>query len=332
MPAYAKRAYKKNYKKSFSANTPVSKAISKYKRPSTPRTNTRQYTANNRNAIMTIAAQVKSLQLSRLGMYQKRTEQLNWQTSDAPSLAAFDLKKPLAFCLNQFNGRDTATGQNLKAPVYSTNTDGTGKVFERFGTWVPSALVGTARSLNPHIADQDDVVSPECYKPLGTSIKFEFTFEDYPANKAQSHMRIDVIRPRKVLLDSPFHDLTMPKGIGQFTGLCERDMVNRNFINPTYWEVVQTKWIPVSNNSGVAKNITKLVTINRSYKTMPIIKTDLNSTSSGMLPGTITYPNFYQSVDPRLLEWCIVSCGDVAPIRMTMLRQISWRDQNGTAA
>ena len=78
---------------------------------------------------------------------------------------------------------------------------------------------GTARDLNPHIKAQDDVVSPEAYKPLGTSVKLEFEFNAYPANERDCYMRIDVIRPRKILLDSIYHDLTMPKGLGQFCNL-----------------------------------------------------------------------------------------------------------------
>lgn len=310
-------------------NKPVAKAINKYKKVPTTKP-TGQYVANNRNAIMTLSRQVKSLQMSQLGMFQKRAEQLSWIKNNDNASYPWNTQKPLCFCLNQFSGRDTATGHNEKAPMFYVDNNGNGQVFKRFGTWVPSTLSNTARDLNPHIGDIDDVVNPEAYKPLGTSVKFEFEFNDYPANQRASYIRIDIVRPRKILLDSIYHDLTMPKGLGQFTNLVELYMLNRNYINTTYWDIVQTKWVRVSNDSGTTKGVTALATINRSYKNSPVMKTDLNSQSAGT--GTVTYPMFYQQMDPRQLEWCVISTGFQIPERMSILRKISWRDQNGTAS
>ena len=320
---------KRNYKKK-NTNKAVKSAITKYK--SVPKTKpTGQYVANNRNAIMTLSRQVKSLQMSRLGMFQKRAEQLTWIKSNDAASFPWQQDKPLCFCLNQFNGRDDTTGASARAPMFYTDANGNGQEFKRFGTWVPSALSGVKRILNPHISDIDDIVSQEAYKPLGTSVRFEFEFNNYPANQRDSHIRIDIIRPKKMLLDSFYHDLNMPEGLGQFASLVELYMLNRNYINNTYWDIVQTKWIKVSNDSGVDKGVTALATINRSYKNSPIIKTDLNSTSAGSGAQT-TYPMFYQAVDPRQLEWCVISTGFQIPERMSILRKISWRDQNGASA
>ena len=317
-----------NFKKT--TNKPVARAITKYKRFNNKKP-TVQKVANNRNAIMTLSRQVKSLQMSRLGMFQKRAEQLTWIKNNDNANYPWNTQKPLCFCLNQFNGRDSTTGANVRAPMFYTSSTGNGALFKRFQTWVPSPLVGNSRNLNSHIGDIDDVVSPEAYKPLGTSVKFEFEFNNYPANQRDSHIRIDIIKPKKFLLDSVYHDLSMPDGLGQFCNLVELYMLNRNFINTTYWDIVQTKWIKISNNSGVDKGVTGLATINRSYKNSPIIKTDLNSTSAGT-GGATTYPMFHHAVDPRQLEWCVISTGFQIPERMSILRQISWRDQGGTSA
>uniref|UniRef100_UPI004048401E hypothetical protein n=1 Tax=Rheinheimera sp. TaxID=1869214 RepID=UPI004048401E len=322
---------RKNYKKT-TTNKPVAKAINKYKRANGTKP-TVQKVANNRNAIMTLSRQVKSLQLAKLGEFQKRAEQVRWFASDDAGAFPWETLKPFAFCLNQFNGRDPTTGTNVKAPIYYTDSNGYGQVMRRFDTWVPSALVGIHRDLNPHIADIDDVVSPEVYKPLGTSVKIQIEFNNYPANERTDWFRIDVVRPKKRLLQSTFHSLNMPHGLGQFTALTKSNMVDRNFINPTYWDIVYTKWVPLVNNSGVAKHITKIVTINRSYKNAKPIRTDLNSTSMTKL-GVTTYPQFHEQTDPTQLEWCIISAGssDIQPRSMSILRQISWRDQNGTSA
>lgn len=312
-------------------NKPIANAIKKYKKA--PKTKpTGLYVANNRNAIMTLSKQVKSLQLSKLGLFQKRGEQLTWTAADEAPSFPWETIKPFAFCLNQFNGRDTATGTLVKAPLYYTDGNGHGQVFKRFETWVPTALVGVNRDVNPHIGDIDDTVSPEAYKPLGTSVKIELQFNNYPANERTDWFRIDIVRPKKTLLKSSFHNLSMPIGLGQFTTLTANSMADRNYINSTYWDIIQTKWIPIRNESGVQKHITKIVTINRSYKNAKVIKTDLKSTSMTK-EGVTTYPMFHDQVDPRQLEWCILSAGssDIQPRSMSILRQISWRDQNGTS-
>lgn len=321
---------RKNYKKT--TNKPVARAINKYKRANGSKPAV-QKVANNRNAIMTLSKQVKSLQLAKLGNFQKRAEQVRWVADNDAASYPWETLKPFAFCLNQFNGRDTTTGTNVKAPIYYCDGNGYGQIMKRFDTWVPSALVGIHRDLNPHIADIDDVVSPEIYKPLGTSVKIQIEFNNYPANERTDWFRIDVVRPKKHLLASNFHSLNMPHGLGQFTALTRNNMVDRNFINPTYWDIVYTKWVPLVNNSGVAKHITKIVTINRSYKNQKPIRTDLNSTSITKA-GVTTYPQFHEQTDPTQLEWCIISAGssDIQPRSMSILRQISWRDQNGTSA
>ncbi len=311
-------------------NTPVTKAITKYKRFNNKKP-TIQKVANNRNAIMTLSRQVKELQLSKLGMFQKRAEQFNWIKSTDGPFYPYNTQKPLAFCLNQFNGRDSVTGNNVRAPVYFTNASGNGEIFKRFQAWNPGSLVSYGKALNPHWSSLDDKVSPEIYKPLGTSVKIEMEWSAYPAATPTNWYRIDIVRPRKTIPVSAYHELQMPTGLGQFSSLTENYMLNRNFINPTYWEKVLTKWVPISNNSGVAKNISKVITINRSYKNTKPIATDFNSIPVGE-PGHDYQPGFAQNTDPRDLEWMVISSGFQVPERISILRQISWRDQDGTTA
>ena len=46
---------------------------------------------------------VKKLQLSRLGMFQKRAEQVRWFADTDNTSYPWEVNKPFAFCLNQFN-------------------------------------------------------------------------------------------------------------------------------------------------------------------------------------------------------------------------------------
>ena len=107
-------------------------------------------------------------------------------------------------------------------------------------------------------------------------------------------------------------------------------MLERNFINKMYWQVKKTIWIPVRNNSGHTKNISLHATVNRSYKGDKPFRPDMNASN----PAASKYAPFHDIVDPRDLEWCVIShsIGAAYLNRMTILRRTSWRDQNGTSA
>ena len=65
----------------------------------------------------------------------------------------------------------------------------------------------------------------------GTSVKFEFLLTDVPANYETNYIRIDVVRPKKMINISTQHHLKMPTGVGQFANLASNYMLERNFIN-----------------------------------------------------------------------------------------------------
>jgi len=85
----------------------------------------------------------------------------------------------------------------------------------------------------------------------------------------------------------------MPTGLGQFTHIADTNMLNRNFINKQYWDVKQTKWIKISNNSGTSKVMKKVFSISRSFKNDGLIRCDLDVYYSGDIA-----PVFYENVSP----------------------------------
>jgi hypothetical protein len=73
-----------------------------------------------------------------------------------------------------------------------------------------------------------------------TKVLFEFEFNNLAPGDRTRYARIDIIRPRKHILQSNRHLLAMPVGLGQFGDLTQNYMLERNFINKTYWKVVKT--------------------------------------------------------------------------------------------
>ena len=282
----------------------------------------------NTASIATLSAAVKQLQNSKLGEFQKRTETFVWTSGSDLSSIPFDSARPLCFNLNGFTDRDYDNGAQARTMMYRTNLDGTGISAKRFEDWVAPYEI-TNLSVNAHWGD-DDQVSKECYKPLGTKVTFEFEIGSVAAGSTTHWIRIDIDKPRKMLNISTQHHLKMPTGIGQFAKLTEQYMLNRNFINKTYWEVKKTIFIPIKNDSGVTKQINLQRTISRSYKNAKPFRPDLNASQA----VADKYAPFHDVVDPRDIEWCLIShnLGSNNFNRMSILRHTSWRDQNGTSA
>lgn len=323
--------YRRGYRKRGQAktkitNNPVKKAIKKYRPKKYPVVNKNSYIANNRNAIMTLSRQVKSLQLSQLGPAQKKSEWLNWDLSQHGTTYPFDSVHPMGFCLNQFIGGKNTGGQAQNSPLYMTNSIGNGTIFTRFVKWQPPAFQVNS-AVNAHWSD-DDLVSPELYKPLGTSVLVELQFHNIPVATPDMWIRFDIVAPKKRIPQSLYHELVMPFGLGQFTSLAKGGITSRNTINTQYWDIRKTIWVKANNDTGANKSITKYVKINRSYRNSKPLRPDLDA--SPAIGGN--YPTFDMMIDSKDLEWLVISCGDTIPNTVKILRHMTWRDQHGTSA
>ena len=155
-------------------NAPVNSALSTYKKAPPAMAGTRRNVSNNRNAIVTLARQVKSLQMNSLGLFQKRCEKMNI----VPATDGFNRTYPLCFCMNQFNDNS-----NLHAQMYKVDpTSGAGTFLKRFEPQGAGTIFGTGPGpylkYNPHWGSKDDTPSTEVYQPLGTKVRLQFEFHN----------------------------------------------------------------------------------------------------------------------------------------------------------
>ena len=315
-----RRSYRTNYRKSTTGKKRRPKtAVAKIQRKKyVPKV------VKNTMSVLTLARQVKRLQQSQLGLIQRHALTYQWNKAEELQYP-FNSCKPMCFCTNQFVDLNKGNGTRQNPSMYMANEVGQGYKQTVFSNW---DMTCWNEALNPHWADQDDQVSMEAYKPLGTSMKFEFAFNNLSPGERTRWCRIDIIRPKKVVREGQLHLLKLPFGLGQFEKLTDNYMLYRNFINKLYWDVIHTKWIPVVNNTNtVTKGFTKVVTINRSFKNDPIFRTDLNA----MDPIGGSWADFQDNVPYNQTEWCVISC-DLVPDRVSILKKDVWRDQAGTSA
>ena len=86
-----------------------------------------------------------------------------------------------------------ALGTRQHPSMYLTNGVGQGNKQAAFADWDMSCW---GQQLNPHWGANDDRVSLEVYKPLGTRIKIEFEYNNLNPSERTRWNRIDIIRPR----------------------------------------------------------------------------------------------------------------------------------------
>jgi hypothetical protein len=89
-------------------------------------------------SVYQLANAVKALQLSKLGMFQKRAEQVGWLKTESATLP-FGKSQPIAICLNQFVDKKLGTEAQF-APIYGTNSNGNGYIMKRFEKWDQPAI------------------------------------------------------------------------------------------------------------------------------------------------------------------------------------------------
>lgn len=279
----------------------------------------------NTQSVYQLARAVKQLQTRQLGNFQKRNESCSLATG-----TLFN-QRPIAFCANQFVGTPGTAGAS-HCPTWKVTIDAAGiyhtTLDQRFAGY--DLWPGTVNdAYNPHWGSMDDVVSSEVHTPVSTSLLFEFSQALWNSS-TPTWIRIDVVKPRKVVEKSPQHLLTMPEGLPQFQQLACNDVRNRNTINSTYWgHVVKTKWIKLQSTSQSAT--TALTVIRRCRINLKFpqkqFKTDFDAHIDNL------EAHFREQIPPKDLYWVVVSTSDTSGnVKTDIHRKICWRDSHGVAA
>lgn len=321
MPWYGKKnSYKKKTSKAANTNIAVSKIQGKKHVPKQTK---------NTMSIMTLAKQVKALQVSKLGPVQSVREAFEF-----PVYGLFDAKRPIMFCANDF-----IDPGDIRAPIYGLQDNTLLRDAPYvMGRWSlnngPTGPAGNDDDFNFWYKSNDNHCSQEIYSPIKTNICIKFAANMYPANRPM-RFRIDVIRQKKLSYQSSDHALQLPDAMLGLNNLHHTDMLLRNRINKEYFEVIQTKFMYMKNPATSGPDYAQVrsecyaklsIPFDRSY-----IKPDIDSQGSSQ-----DHAAFYKNVDPKKLIWVLISpdfhSGPASDnnLSITMCRHNVWRDQHGT--
>jgi len=314
---------KKNYKRrpSTTANKPVRAAIKTYKKAPAPRASTRQYTTNNRNAIMTLSRQVKSLQLSKLGQYQSNREYITFNPG-----GNFGIKKPMCFCVNDFVHYGTGSSANVGVPTWTTdNADASVKISNLVTFTRNIPVTGTNEKNWYDFKLQDNSASKVCYQPISSTMNFALKFATMQPGTKPFLVRIDIVRQKKTL-NNGLRVLALPDSIGGLANMAEENPAYRNHYNKEYFQVLQTKYLYCSNKDSAAKDV-------RSYKTLHVPLSGILRPDADAVDNAGNFTDFYNNIEHQKKIWCIVSFSNdtnIGDVELGIMKTNRWRDQHGT--
>lgn len=322
----------------FTANRTANKAVRTIQRkPYVPKL------AKNTASIRVLANQVRKLQSAQYGQIQSQI--LSWQLPAATSTPWDKLSlwrgSPVGFALNDFT-EDARVYQVYT--VADTTTDRINRLpWQKFngvfGAGSQDASNMTYLKENSYWkTHQDNKASKEFYLPISSELQFEFSRSMVAGDETES-VRIDIIRLKKALPKSAFENTFLPAGLIGLQHLAAKEMLDRNKINPAYFEIVRTKFLYFTNTAKQAAN-TDRRTIRRYFKHKQIfprkvLKTDTEAYDENeMATDYMDDASWIDVMDPTKVYWCVINFSTTSESErhwdMSIQRVNKWRDLHGT--
>lgn len=319
---------RRNYKSTYNRKNTIAKTTNK----PVVRQQRKKYVpkvVKNTQSIYTLAKQVKQLQVSKLGLYQKMYE--NISVPHNSGTYTHSNLTPYCFMLNNFI---RTTSPNAGAPVYGINSGGATQTLANFQKYNPPSL---SPVYNQWANAQDDTVSRVAYTPISATYKFSFDMNMTPSAKA-FWIRIDFITPNKILNQTTVRSLALPNSLPGFGNLAVDLFDDKNYINPTYWKMIKKpiflKFENTSDTQGATSGNPPTPNANRNIKryaschfSFPnkVIKLDMDDYATS---GETVLSNM--ALKDQI--WCVVSNSANAAIETKISRTIRFRDQHGVSA
>lgn len=322
MVAYNRRNFRSKataFKKRVNSNLPVKRAITKYKRfdgkkPLAQKAN------NNRNAIMTLAKQVRSLQVSKLGDYQQCQLRAGFQP-----YGIYSPDFPVVFAMNDFcNGYVTDVGP----PIFKPNGV---SPYIKHTNFVHYDKAAPYDHYNYWYKSRNNTASKNLYQPISTTMDIQLHKNMLPTDEPLV-VRIDIVKQKKIV-DNNVRNLMLPWAAPGLWNLATENTSIRQKINPEFLQILTTKYIYLNNRTGASNavgsttEIRKSTTIHLPFDKKYIrVDSEAENSSNNEL-------DFYQNVDPLQQIYCIMSFSSGSAIQnldINIRKTNRWRDQHGT--
>lgn len=297
-------------------NKKVEKKLVKNVRKARPKTIAKA----NKNAITTLARQVRLLSLQKYGTLQKQTQFATLAFATTPSIMP-TLQKPVAFLFNSFYA-DT--------PIYRGEVSALG---------VPTVSQVTnfdKAAFDVDLQDQYQYLEAQNAHINVSQVQYLPVFAQYQINlkglmtsaDAMTRYRITVFKLKRLPPASTVKDLSLPATLGALWRLCDNDAQTRNYFSKSYHKVLVDKWVtfrPPGSAAPATTACSYYQNINIPYS-FPISPIKMNKTTQP--PSQKPWTNIPENNQ----IWCVISCsadGTSAPLPrfdIQINRKLSWRD------
>jgi len=268
--------------------------------------------AENKDAVLVLARQVKQLQNRHYGQLQQRGME-SQITAGQLSHAA-----PIAFGVN-----DMYNSMGVYAGTIVTGTPGFTQI-TTFNKYDYLSDIGEQFQWNPR--QSQDQVSPIQYKPVFTRLNLQFNCK-WAGPGPQGKIRVTYLK-MKPHDSSDKLNVTLPATLGAYRNLAINPaQQERNAFNPRFHKVVYDQWVTFPNPCRTADekaNVQRRLSIPYKYDDTDLLAPDFDNHPTGQTYWTNT------RIDKQL--WCIISCNtemDTALFTMSMQKLDSWRDMHG---
>ena len=320
--ASSARGYRR-YRRKVATNQSVAQKYKQYKRK--PKTKV----ALNKNAIMTLSKQVRTLQLDKLGSQQYQVQDVHLRPTIAtaqPSVVG-----PLCFCANNFYS-DSVTSQT-KCPIYkgTVNAGGTPVLT------APATQLFTKQGFSLDLQNQfqwneyrNTATSVSAVQYLPICAKYVFTFNgSITSGDLPIRYRITFLRQKKNQLQTSARNILLPYQLGAYWRMCADDPRQRNYFSNSFHEVLYDKFLTINSpvGGGTAAQVFRRQIVARLAFPNKVLKPNLVNQTSGAT-------DFNTNVPIKDQIWCIISSnrqeGDTSSPVIDIVRSMCWRDQHGT--
>lgn len=273
----------------------------------------------NKNAIMVLSKQVRSLQLQRYGFKQFQHQHMLNAAFPNSSYMAPDIHHPYAFLVNDFF--------NASKVFRGTITSGSPVLEEvlQFSKVISDLDIDTQYLWNNK--QQHDQVSSQQYLPITSTMKFRVEYVTDVDFVRPIRVRIQVFKFKNQTVNGKF-TMSLPYNLGAYWHMCDRNPTNRNHLNTAeYHDVVVDKSVylkPSFLYSGVTSNDRYLNC--KIYFPPKEVKLDLTSDPLGQ--------NVYNTIPTKDQYWCLISTDAETNnrVKVYLERWNVWRDNNGVGS
>lgn len=267
-------------------------------------------TGRNKQAITTLARQVKTLQNQRFGEIQTHTQYGVMETNDLPTN-----NSPCAFLLNSFYDQNIYRGTVTNGfASYVTNSSGLSR--QTYQSDLDDSYEWNARR-------NAEIVSPIEYKPVFTRLSMTFHTHVTGIHDPIKY-RVTVFKIKDYIPSNKIQT-GLPSALGAYRHMCEDDYSSaKNFFDKKFHTVVYDKWITVYPNNKTSSETSQTqrrCTITWKYNDQ-VYRPNMQSNNE----------TFWATVPKKDQMWVLVSASDNASNKLTKVeigKFDVWRDSHG---